>query len=186
MLRRIRPDPGAAPEETTVFRLILPTCLALSLALIALSAPPSFADASRTGAIDPDSLSPAVRCLGRTVYFEARGRTETEMTAVAFVVRNRVDHPQFPDTPCAVVHEGGENAPCQFSWWCDGRPDVAHETAEFAKSVRIAERVLSGKATDPTGGANMFVSGRVSPRWTRVAEERGRIGAFRFFYLRDR
>jgi spore germination cell wall hydrolase CwlJ-like protein len=186
MVHRIRPDSGAAPEETTVFRLILPTCLALSLALIVLSAPPALADAARHGAIDPDSLPPAVRCLGRTVYFEARGRTEKEMTAVAFVVRNRVEHPEFPDSTCAVVHEGGESAPCQFSWWCDGRPDVAHETAEFTKSVRIAEKVLSGQLTDPTGGANMFVSGRSMPRWTRVAEARGTIGAFRFYFLRDR
>ncbi len=125
-------------------------------------------------------------CLARTIYFEAGGRGTTEMAAVGFVVVNRARHTDFPDDICAVVQEGGEEPPCQFGWWCDGRPDVATNKREYARAVKVARGILDGTTDDPTDGANMFHNRRVKPAWTKVASPRGRIGAHYFYFLDQR
>ena len=78
------------------------------------------------------------------------------MRAVASVVLNRVAHPEFPDTVCAVVKEGGEQPPCQFSWWCDGKSDRPTETAAWQLAQSLARRRLSKPPRDPTRGALFF------------------------------
>ncbi len=138
--------------------------------------------------LPPDApLDDPLTCLARAVYFEARGASEKEMTAVAWVIRNRAEDPEFPSTICAVVREGGEQPPCQFGWWCDGRSDVVRNKPAYAKVAAVARAVLSGEAEDPTRGANMFHNrGRTPPRWTEPAEGRGRIGSHLFYFLDDR
>jgi spore germination cell wall hydrolase CwlJ-like protein len=128
-------------------------------------------------------LTDPLVCLARTIYFEAGGQSETEMTAVGHVVMNRARSSAFPDDICAVIRQGVEAGPCQFSWWCDGRTDVATDKAEYDRVVAVARDVLQGKLSDPTDGANMFHNLGVSPRWAKVAEERGRIGDQLFYFL---
>lgn len=126
-------------------------------------------------------------CLARAVYFEARGQGAKELSAIAHVAINRRDDPQFPDTICGVVKEGSESPPCQFTWWCDGRSDVARHEGEYAAATKAAWEALEGRSSDPTGGANMFYASRLKrPAWTKSAEDRGRIGAHRFWYLAQR
>lgn len=115
-------------------------------------------------------LDTPIVCLARTIYFETRGGSLLEMTAVAHVVLNRRDATGFPDRICSVIRDGGSKPPCQFSWWCDGRPDDARDLKEYDRSVAVARRVLDGKTTDPTDGATMFHNASVSPGWSKVAE----------------
>jgi len=131
-------------------------------------------------------IDSALVCMARTLYYEARGQGRRGLEAVAHVVLNRVAHRQFPRTICGVVTEGGKRGPCQFSWYCDGRSDRPRDMREYARVFAIAWEVLAGLTKDPTGGANMFHNTRVRPRWARVAEARGRIGAHLFYYLRRR
>lgn len=135
---------------------------------------------------DPPAPDSALDCLSRALYFEARGESDRAMTAVAHVVLNRVADPEYPATVCAVVREGGERGPCQFSWWCDGRPDVAWETDQHARALRIARKALAGESDDPTEGANMFHHVGVRPGWAEQAEARGRIGDHLFWRLPER
>ena len=176
-------------------RLLLPPLAAL-LAGCALAPPgaasraeaaaapaPSLAAApapDRPGAPDAPLTDP-LTCLARTVYFETRGRGEREQTAVAWVVLNRVRDEGFPDGVCAVIKQGGPARPCQFGWWCDGRPDVARDAREYAQALQVATRVLAGEAPDPTGGANMFHIRTVRPDWTRRATLKAKIGAHWFW-----
>ena len=102
------------------------------------------------------------------------------------MVLNRVRHSGFPDDICAVIQDGGEAPPCQFSWWCDGRSDIATNRSEYRRAVRVARGVLDGSVPDPTDGANMFHNRRASPGWAAVAEPRGRIGDQFFYYLEER
>lgn len=142
-----------------------------------------------TAAPEPDGTLPMesdLVCLARTIYFEVRGRSRRELDAVAHVVLNRVRHPQFPDTVCGVVREGGQTPPCQFSWWCDGRSDEARNRREYARAVKVAREALAGETEDPTRGANMFHNRSVRPRWARSAAPRGRIGPHVFYYLENR
>ncbi|TFH88563.1 cell wall hydrolase [Billgrantia azerbaijanica] len=119
-------------------------------------------------AVDPTGDNPLeepITCLSRSIYWEAKGQPGIDMEAVANVVMNRLAHPGFPDTICAVVTQGSEQSPCQFSWWCDGRPDdvVNEEAYEVAKEV--ARQALNQQLDDHTNGALYFHSRDVMPDW---------------------
>lgn len=129
------------------------------------------------------AMDSELACLARTVYFESRGLPRKDQAAVAHVVLNRVAHRDYPDTICDVVTDGGPRAPCQFSWYCDGRSDVPRHRGEYATSVDVARNVLAGDIDDPTDGSNMFHNTSVKPRWSRVAELRARIGRHLFYFL---
>lgn len=146
------------------------------------------ASAAASSKLSPDApLDDPLACMARAVYFEARGTSEKEMTAVAWVIRNRAEDPEFPSTICDVVQEGGERPPCQFGWWCDGRPDVVRNERVYAKIAAVARAVLADEVEDPTGGANMFHGARRKPpSWTASAEGRGRIGSHLFYFLDER
>ncbi|RKR03381.1 spore germination cell wall hydrolase CwlJ-like protein [Kushneria sinocarnis] len=119
-------------------------------------------------AVDPDGTAPlddAITCMARTVYWEARGTDTREMEAVAEVVMNRLGSPEFPDTVCGVVRQGSEQGSCQFSWWCDGRPDQATSEQAYAYSREIARRALNGDLPQRTRGALFFHHRGVSPAW---------------------
>ena len=130
-------------------------------------------------------LADPLVCLARTIYFEAGGQSETEMAAVGHVVMNRVRSSAFPGDVCAVIRQGGEAGPCQFSWWCDGRSDVATDRAEYDRVVAVARDILQGKLSDPTNGANMFHNLGVTPSWAKAAKLRARIGEQVFYYLKN-
>jgi N-acetylmuramoyl-L-alanine amidase len=116
----------------------------------------------------------AVACLAEAVYFEARGTGDQGALAVAYVVKNRKESRKFPSTICGVVKEG-----CQFSYQCDGRPEVLADKAERARAIRTAEAVLAGDTSDPTGGALFFHSSGARPGWfasrPRVGEIAGNV-----------
>lgn len=187
------PGPGPAPEDQA--RIESGAAQAAGEAVRDLRdgppvpPPPRPAEVTRVQPPDlPGDLpidTPLV-CLARAVYFEARGLPPVELSAVAHVALNRRADGEFPDTLCGVVREGGPSAPCQFSWFCDGRSDKARNHAEYAAAVRAAWMALEGLTADPTDGANMFHNDRVRPGWTRSAEDRGWIGAHRFWFLEDR
>ncbi|SOD19139.1 cell wall hydrolase [Nitrosomonas ureae] len=95
--------------------------------------------------VDPTGDEPmddAITCLARTIYWEARGTSTTGMEVVANVVMNRVSHEGFPETVCGVVKQGQEQGACQFSWWCDGRPDDAKEDESYTTAKDITRKVV--------------------------------------------
>ena len=48
---------------------------------------------------------------------------------MAEVILNRVDDPRYPGTVCGVINQGtGERYRCQFTYTCDGQPEVISET----------------------------------------------------------
>jgi spore germination cell wall hydrolase CwlJ-like protein len=105
------------------------------------------------------------RCLALAMYWEARSEGREGMRAVASVVLNRVESDDFPDTPCEVVHEGGETPPCQFSWWCDGRSDAPRDSKQWQTAVALAAQMLSNRGEDPTRGALFFHSAAIPMPW---------------------
>lgn len=130
-------------------------------------------------AVDPRGQAPlddAITCLARSVYWEAKGTGQGEMEAVASVVMNRLGSGRFPSTLCDVVQEGSETGRCQFSWWCDGRPDQAREMSEYALSREIARQALNGNLEDNTRGALFFHNRGLNPGWmsnfVRTAQSR--------------
>ena len=110
---------------------------------------------------------PAQQCLAQVLYWEARGEGTQGMVAVASVVFNRVDDSRFPDSVCGVVHEGGETAPCQFSWWCDGKSDYPSHESSWTEVNRQATAMLTARPNDPTEGALFFHSNSIKSPWRR-------------------
>jgi N-acetylmuramoyl-L-alanine amidase len=105
------------------------------------------------------------RCLALSMYWEARGEGPEGMRAVGSVVLNRMASPDFPETACGVVYEGGETPPCQFSWWCDGRSDEPREEEPWRMALELAEEMLRSPGEDPTDGALFFHHADLAEPW---------------------
>ena len=103
------------------------------------------------------------------------------MEGVANVVMNRLGHEGFPDTVCAVVKQGVETRTCQFSWWCDGRPDQVEEEAPYATAKEIARKALNQQLRDRTRGALYFHDRTVKPEWVRVYVKTAETRKFLFY-----
>jgi len=110
-----------------------------------------------------------VACLAEAVYFEARGTSDKGQKAVAHVVVNRAKSPKFPDSVCGVIADK-----CQFSYKCDGRPDVLANPSDRERALELARQVLSG-ASDITQGALFFHAASMEPGWFNT---RPKVGAF--------
>lgn len=139
-------------------------------------------------AVDPTGeapLSDAITCLSRTIYWEARGEEAADMEAIANVVMNRVGHEGFPSTICDVVRQGSEQGPCQFSWWCDGRPDIAEEDESYAIAKEIARKALNQQLADRTDGALYFHQRAATPSWATEYTKTAEAGAFVFYKPHD-
>lgn len=122
------------------------------------------------------------RCLAEALYFEARGETVRGQFAVAEVILNRVDSPNYPDSICGVVHQGtGRKYACQFTYTCDGIPEVINEPAAFAKVGKVAKLLVNGAPRALTDGATHYHTTAVNPRWARKFPRTARIGVHLFY-----
>ncbi|MFJ2536998.1 MULTISPECIES: cell wall hydrolase [unclassified Pseudomonas] len=135
-------------------------------------------------AVDPAGAAPLddpITCLARSIYWEAKGKDTPQMEAVASVVMNRLGHEGFPDTVCAVVKQGSEAKTCQFSWWCDGKPDQVKEDAEYAQAKEIAGKALNRQLKDRTHGALYFHDRNVHPGWAKAYRKTAETKKFLFY-----
>ncbi|WP_251976677.1 cell wall hydrolase [Salinicola avicenniae] len=139
-------------------------------------------------ATDPRGTAPlddAITCLARSIYWETKGTATAEQEAVASVITNRVADPHFPDSVCGVIKQGSETGRCQFSWWCDGRPDEVREPDEYVGALDVARRALNATLDDPTEGAVFFLHRNVSLAWTDELVLTHRSREFNFYRLPD-
>ena len=135
-------------------------------------------------AVDPSGeelLDDAITCLARSIYWEARGKGDVGMEAVANVVINRLGHEGFPNTVCGVVKQGHEQGACQFSWWCDGRSDDAEEEEAYSHAKEIARKALNRQLKDRTGGALYFHHRTVAPDWSKEYIRTVEVGEHVFY-----
>jgi spore germination cell wall hydrolase CwlJ-like protein len=113
-----------------------------------------------------------IECLALAIYFEARGEPGDGQEAVAHVVMNRLYDARFPKSVCGVVRQGGYAIlnRCQFSFHCDGRPDLPVDSVSWQRSIGLAKRIYWGFSQDPTAGALWYHADYVAPSWgTRLA-----------------
>lgn len=129
----------------------------------------------------------ALMCMAMAVYFEARSEPEAGQYAVAEVIINRVNASAYPMDVCGVVKQdlGPADHDCQFSFWCDGKPETIDDPIAFEKILGISIDVLT-KARQPLlpEDAMWYHTDYVSPRWaarlTLVAKEGSHL-----FYVAD-
>jgi spore germination cell wall hydrolase CwlJ-like protein len=128
------------------------------------------------------ALSTQAKCLAEALYFEARGESVSGMFAVAEVILNRVDSKSFPNSVCAVIHQGtGRKFACQFTYTCDGRPEVIAEPRAFDRVAKIASLMMRGGPRDLTDGATYYHTKAVSPSWSRKFHRTATIGVHHFY-----
>ena len=145
-----------------------PVAVAIALAVVLPALPAAAADDEPT-------------CLARAVYFEALAEGREGMEAVAAVVLNRIAHPEFPDTVCEVVEDGGETPPCQFSWWCDGKSDQPDDAEGWALAREVAIATLAEPPPDPTAGALFFHRTDIEPQFEEPRKATVTIGEHVFY-----
>lgn len=122
-------------------------------------------------------------CLATAIYFEARGEVYRGQVAVAQVVMNRVKDHRYPDTICGVVFQNQHrrNA-CQFSFACDGIPEVVTERESWAQADDIASRYLQGELyLTEVGDATHYHATYVRPAWAPRMDKVTQIGLHVFY-----
>ncbi|MDR3475436.1 MAG: cell wall hydrolase [Devosia sp.] len=84
-------------------------------------------------------------CLSKAIYHEARGESDNGQWAVANVIINRALSKRFPATMCGVIYQNADQGKyrCQFSFACDGQPDMATERRAWVKANQIAAAAYS-------------------------------------------
>ena len=93
-------------------------------------------------------------CMASNIYFEASTQERIGKIGVAQVTMNRVRCPEFPNSVCEVVYQGPKNKKnkrlCQFSWYCDGKPDIIRNKSVWRECVYVAKYVILGGVPDIT------------------------------------
>ena len=153
--------------------LLAVTLFLSSTASIMMSVPPIASAAN----IDDMPKEDAIECLATNIYFESANESLTGQISVGMVVLNRVNDSRFPSEICDVVYQGryGKNEratrknQCQFSWACDGKPDIAKDRKKLDNAFKVAELVyqMHKKGYDITDGATHYHATYVNPKWSR-------------------
>lgn len=110
--------------------------------------------------------------------------------AVTNVVLNRVNDPRYPDTICGVIKQGPTDSKgnplrhqCQFSWYCDGKPDKMnnHRLEQIVLIIVYETLSLWYNNIDITEGATHYHADYVSPRWSNDLAYTTRIGTHKYY-----
>jgi spore germination cell wall hydrolase CwlJ-like protein len=121
-------------------------------------------------------------CLAEALYFEARGESVRGQFAVAEVIMNRVDSPEFPDTVCGVIYQGtGERYRCQFTYTCDGNPEQISNQSAYGQVSKVARLMVDGAPRQLTDGATYYHTRGVTPGWARKFAHTASIGVHHFY-----
>lgn len=125
----------------------------------------------------------AERCLANAVYFEARNEPVRGQIGVAQVVMNRVFSGFYPHNVCNVVYQNAHrHLACQFTFACDGIPDIVTDQESWTRAKRIAKATLDGRVWLPEiGKATHYHANYVHPWWVRSMRKLHRIGAHIFY-----
>jgi spore germination cell wall hydrolase CwlJ-like protein len=130
------------------------------------------------GALDE---SRDLECLSQAVYYEARGETPSGQAAVAQVVLNRVRHPAFPKSICAVVFQGTRTSSCQFSFACDGASHHPLDSLAWRRAEKVAAKALDGGVMSEVGNATHFHAAGVNTGWGPSLLKVAQIGSHIFY-----
>ncbi len=125
----------------------------------------------------------AEKCLANAVYFEARGESVRGQIAVAQVVMNRVFSPFYPNDVCGVVYQNSQrHLACQFTFACDGIPDIVNEPDAWERAKRIAGDVLDGKLWMPeVAKSTHYHAYWVHPDWVNEMKKIYKLGVHTFY-----
>ena len=163
------------------YRLLRSRLAPLALACLVLS----FLCSLPATAREPDFVahSKDLKCLATAVYFEARGEPLEGQVAVAQVVLNRLHSDRYPKTICGVVYQNAQlHNRCQFSFACDGKPDIPREADAWSRAESVAAAALANpEQIWVLGDATLYHARYVSPSWAPKVTLVASIGQHLFY-----
>lgn len=127
--------------------------------------------------------SESLTCLTKAIYFEANTEPRVGMYAVAEVILNRVRSNRFPNSICEVVKQRTvqEYKLCQFSFYCDGKPEIVRSQMMYRKCKEIALLAILNQDKQVTYGATHYHATYVTPYWAKKLTKTVRIGQHIFY-----
>jgi len=133
--------------------------------------------------LDDNGRAKSVKCLTEAIYFEARGEAVRGQIAVAQVVMNRVFSGYYPNTVCGVVYQNASHhLACQFTFACDGIPDIVREPDAWERAKKIAAETIDGQLWLPeVGKATHYHAYWVHPSWVHEMTKMYRLGVHTFY-----
>ena len=180
-------------DKTSSTVVPLPTPRPAELVSADPAAETTTAEAEETSAVETDVASAAevakkgdLECLARAIYFEARGEPVSGKIAVGRVILNRVASKAYPDSICEVVYQNVHmRNRCQFSFACDGQPDIIAETSKWEEVLAYAQDLLvCGSRCGTSAGlwaSTHYHADYVSPGWANRLEATGWVGRHLFY-----
>lgn len=178
---RAEPAASASPPPLLLREVAREDALAINRR-IPLSADPNPAARPFRFKGDAATYARALECLASAVYYEAGNESLDGQRGVAQVVLNRVRHPAFSPSVCAVVYEGfSRRTGCQFSFTCDGSLQRRPNAAAWYRSAAVAKAALDGEVFAPVGYATHYHANYVVPYWATSLAKNQVIGAHIFY-----
>lgn len=129
-------------------------------------------------------------CLKNALWYEAGNQSLYGIQAVATVIENRKNHPDYPSTYCGVIHQHK-----QFSYTLLRKPDVEiiktnfkpMEAKAYAKVEEVADKVIAGEFEPVLDHSVRFYAATyVKNYWTKTKKVAARIGGHVFYKDREK
>jgi spore germination cell wall hydrolase CwlJ-like protein len=182
----IAEQPAAAPtvQDMTPFavRQVAPGEAQKLNASLPLASGPNPAAAPFILQADSKTYARALECLTQAIYYEAAREPEEGQRGVAQVVLNRMRHPAYPASVCAVVYQGAERPTgCQFSFTCDGSLARGPMRGYWDRARKVAGEALKGYVHAPVGNATHYHADYVMPYWAPTLVKNAVIGSHIFY-----
>ena len=70
---------------------------------------------------------------------------------------------------------------CQFSWYCDGKPDIIRNKRVWRECVYVAKYVILGGVPDITYNSTHYHADYVYPWWAKKMEKTVKLGDHIFY-----
>ena len=171
------PQPGDATKETGSGETIAPK------GEVNADDQRSKTPAERLGLFSANERAKQEKCLAEAVYFEARGEAVRGQIAVAQVVMNRAFSGYYPNTVCGVVYQNKHrHFACQFSFACDGSPDVIREPDMWERAKKISKAMFDGQIWLPeVGKSTHYHAYYVHPSWVNEMTRLYKFGVHTFY-----
>lgn len=126
----------------------------------------------------------SVLCIAELIYHESRSEPIEGQIATGQVVMSRVASHHFPDTPCDVIKQGGERKyRCQFTYWCDGKPETIANKPAYGQAFLIATGVYFNVYPDLIDNATHYHADYVQPEWSKHLHRTTKIGRHIFYKM---
>jgi len=99
------------------------------------------------------------------------------------VVLNRVFSGKYPNTVCGVVYQNAHRRlHCQFTFACDGIPDIVTEPEAWERAKRISRDMLDGKLWMPeVSKSTHYHAYWVRPDWVNEMKKIYKLGVHTFY-----